>query len=353
MVARKVLLKDIANKVGVSTALVSYVLNGKEKEARVGKEIAKKIRKVAKDLNYQPNLIARGLKFGKTKTLGLIVADISNPFFSTLARIIENEAKKNGYTVIFGSSDEQLDKSDALISTLLNRQVDGLIITPVEGSEGQIADVQKRGVPLVLIDRGFKEFETNTVVINNRDVTYNAVNLLIRNGYTRIGMVAYDANLTHMKNRVKGYRDALKDHKLKFNPGWLKTVSFENTASDVGGAIHDLLKEGSQQVNALLFATNSISVNALKVLSCLKIKVPEEVGIICFDESDVYDFFYSPVTYIRQDLDAIGKNAVQILISNIEDGGKESSNKIIPAEIVVNQSCGGKKAPAEVFKKKA
>lgn len=105
---KKVSIKDIAKEVGVSTALVSYVLNNKEKEARVGKQIAEKVRRVARRLNYSPNLIARSLQSGRTNTLGLIVADISNPFFSYIARVIEDAANQHGYTVIIGSSDEVL-----------------------------------------------------------------------------------------------------------------------------------------------------------------------------------------------------------------------------------------------------
>ena len=119
---KKVSLKDIAKEVGVSTALVSYVLNNL-KEGRISKEIALRIREVAHQLNYRPNQIAKSLKTSKTFTLGLIVADISNPFSSTLARIVEDEANKFNYTVIFGSSDENQQKSAKVIDTLLNRQV--------------------------------------------------------------------------------------------------------------------------------------------------------------------------------------------------------------------------------------
>jgi len=122
---RKVSIKDIARHLGVSTALVSYVLNNKAD--RVGAEMAEKIRQAAIQLNYRPNLIARSLQSGKTNTLGLIVADISNPFFSHIARIIEDEAKRSGYTVIFGSSDESVEKSQALLDAFLNRQVDALM----------------------------------------------------------------------------------------------------------------------------------------------------------------------------------------------------------------------------------
>ena len=121
-------LKDVAQKAGVSTALVSYVLNGKEKEGRVGKEIASKINQIARDLNYQPNHLAKSLRSGKTYTIGLVIADISNPFFANIARIVENEARRLGYTVICGSSDEEADTSWELIKVLISRQVDGLII---------------------------------------------------------------------------------------------------------------------------------------------------------------------------------------------------------------------------------
>ena len=153
---KKISLKDIANEVGVSIALVSYVLNGREKEARVGQEMAEKIRKAALKLNYQPNFIARSLKSGKTNTIGLIVADISNPFFSNLARIIEDEAKKYGYIVIFGSSDESAEKSADLIDVFLNRQVDAFIIAPAAKTEKQIKRLKERKVPFVLITATFR-----------------------------------------------------------------------------------------------------------------------------------------------------------------------------------------------------
>src|SRR6476469_3766675 len=137
---KKVSLKDIAQKVGVSIALVSYVLNNK-KQGRISEEISKKIRDTAQKLNYRTNQIAKSLKTNKTNTIGLIVADISNPFYSALARIIEDEAEKYNYTVIFGSSDENLKKSEKLIDIFLNRQVDGLIYAASENSEAQLEDL--------------------------------------------------------------------------------------------------------------------------------------------------------------------------------------------------------------------
>src|SRR6478752_7101985 len=147
---KKASLKDIADKVGVSTALVSYVLNNK-KEGRIKKSVADRIRTVATELNYRTNQIAKSLKTNKTFTIGLIVSDIANPFSSSLARIIEDEADKSGYTVIFGSSDEDAQKSQKLIDTFVNRQVDGLIIAPVDNSIEQIKYLEQEGIPFVLV----------------------------------------------------------------------------------------------------------------------------------------------------------------------------------------------------------
>ena len=165
--AKKIALKDIAQQVGVSVALVSYVLNGKEKEARISTEMSDRIRKTAIELNYQPNMIAKSLKSGKTNTIGLIVADISNPFFSGIARIIEDEAKKHNYVVIFGSSDENAKNQQDLIDVFLNRLVDAFIIAPTSGTEKQIQDIKNRNVPVILIDRYFPGIDVDCVHINN------------------------------------------------------------------------------------------------------------------------------------------------------------------------------------------
>ncbi|MGC4232808.1 MAG: LacI family DNA-binding transcriptional regulator [Niabella sp.] len=340
---KRVSIKDIAEKVGVSTALVSYVLNGKEREARVGEEIAKKVRKVAADMNYQPNLIARGLKFGRTKTLGLIVADISNPFFAMLARNIELEAQKNGYTVLFGSSDEQLDKSQNLINTFLNRQVDGLIITPVAGSQSQIEELKTKNVPFVLMDRGFKDVETNVVVTDNHDAMYSAVRLLTKNGYRKIGIIAYDTPLTHMQDRIQGYKDALKDAGIRFQSKWLVKVPFQDYKKHVAAAITQLLDTASNAVDALVFATNSISVQALKVIHAKNVRVPDDLGMISFDESDTFEFFYTSITYIKQNLNEISEKAVQSLIKSINSTHPKMLKVVVPSKIVVGQSSSKKK----------
>lgn len=324
---------------GVSTALVSYVLNGKEKEARVGKDIAIKIRKVATKLKYQPNLIAKSLKSGKTNTIGLIVADISNPFFSNIARIIENEAKRHGYTVIFGSSDESAEKSQDLIDTLLNRQVDGLIIAPADNTQNQVKVLLKNKMPFVLIDRYFPGINTNTVSSNNYLASYTAVSHLLQNGYERIGMLVYQTNLFHMHERKRGYLQALKEHKIQGQKNWLMEATYQNITDDVERLLKALLLP-EPKIDALFFSTNSLAVQGLKQIQKLGIRVPEDLAVISFDESDAFDFFYSPITYVKQSVPSIGREAVNILLNEIKQGSTKYVQVEVEVDLIIRESSG-------------
>lgn len=335
---KKISLKDVAKHVGVSTALVSYVINNKEKEARVGAEMVKKIKRAVKDLNYQPNLIAKSLKSGRTSTIGLIVADISNPFFSTIARIIEDEARKLGYVVIFGSSDESHEKSQTLIEVLLNRQVDAFIIAPARNTEKQVLQLQKRNIPVVLIDRYFPEIAVDSVHINNAQAAFDAVDYLVNRGRKRIAMVSYDTTLAHIEERKTGYKDALNKNGLQYNDTLVKNISFQNLEKDIAVKIEALLKI-QPAVDAFFFATNTLAVESLKVINKHNIKIPEDVAIVSFDESEVFDFFYAPLSYVQQPLEEIGKQAIKLVSEKIhKPAAMQNRTVVLDAKLIVRQS---------------
>lgn len=336
---KKVSLKDIAQAAGVSTALVSYVLNNKEKEARVGKEIASVIREIAKKLDYQPNLLAKSLKSGKSHTIGLIVADISNQFFANIARTIEDEAKKNNYTVIFGSSDENPEKSWDLISVLINRQVDGFIIAPTENSEKQIEYLNSQNIPFVLIDRYFPGIQSSYVATDNYQASYEAVLHLIKTGHDKIGMIAYKNNLVHIKERKRGYTQALIDNNLLSKVPLIKEVDFNNITEDIEINIKELLFN-KPPVNAIFFATNTLALHGLKVINKLNYKIPDDLAVVCFDEGDAFDFFYSPLTFVDQPIVEVGKEAVRILIDQISNKNINPRQVSISSRLVIRKSSG-------------
>lgn len=326
---KKVSIKDIAAHVGVSTALVSYVLNNK-KEGRIGKEVTAKIKQAAIDLNYQPNQIARSLKAQKTLTIGLIVADIANPYSSQIARIIEDEAQNHGYTVIFGSSDESAEKTRDLIMLLMNRQVDGFIIAFPEHCEEQVNYLKRVGVPFVMIDRYFPEIAANCVTIDNYRAAAKAVQHLIDNGRKRIGVVSYATTLHHLNERQRGAVELMND------PSLVGEVRIDHVAEDVSVAVNSFLSQ-PEPADAIFFTTNLLTISGLKSLNERKVKIPDDVAVVGFDETDAFDLFYSPVTYVKQPMTELGRETVKLLLNAIENPDSAES-VILDTELIIRQS---------------
>lgn len=334
---QKTSLKDIARKAQVSTALVSYVLNGKEKEIRVGEEIAAKIRQIAQELNYQPNYLAKSLRSGKTQTIGLILADISNPFFANVARIVEDEAKRNGYTVIIGSSDENAGKSHDLLDVLIKRQVDGFIIVSCENSAEQVQELVNKRIPFVLLDRYFPAISTDFVSTNHYEAALEGGNHLIANGYRRIGMIAYESEMYHMHERIRGYQDALKAGQIPFRETWLKKVQFTNIEPEVKLAIDELLS-AENPIDALIFATYGLAINGLKYINELRLKVPDDVAIVSFGQAEAFDLYYCPITYLKQPISLLGQTAVSLLVDKFNNVQEEPTQILMKAELVARES---------------
>lgn len=340
---KKISLKDIAQHAGVSTALVSYVLNGKEKEYRVGKEIAIKIKKIAKELNYQPNHVAKSLRSGKTQTIGLIIADISNPFFANIARVVEDEARNNGYTVIIGSSDENTDKSWTLLNVLINKQVDGFIIVSSESSEHQIHYLKEKNIPFILLDRHFPNISTDFVIIDNYKAAFDAGSNLIEGGYHNIGLIAYDSELFHMHERIRGYQDSLKHNNLFIHKDWLQKVNFNNVHNEIKIAIDNMLALDSP-INALIFTTYRLAVDGLKYLIERNLKVPDDLAIVSFGQAEVFDLYSCPISYVKQPIDNLGRTAVDLFIKKLKNPKDEMIQIIMEAEIIVRRSSKAKAA---------
>ena len=334
---KRVSLKDIAQKVGVSIALVSYVLNN-QKEGRISKEVAEKIRQTAHKLNYRPNQIAKSLKTNKTFTIGLIVADIANPFFSTLARIIEDEAEKANYTVIFGSSDEKAERSQKLLEVMIDRHVDGIIIAPAEDTESQIRSLKKRGIPFVLIDRCFPGIKAAYVGVNNFEAAYEATMHLVRGGRKRIGMIGFQTTIRTLHDRKKGFCKALEESGVKLLANDIQEVSVDATKEEVQAAIQRLLAL-PKPIDALFFASNKLSTYGLKYINSLSLKVPDDLFLCSFDQSEATDLFYAPLTHIRQPLMQMGTEAVNLLLQLMQNN-KKARELHLPAELVIGQSTG-------------
>lgn len=307
-------IKDIAKAAGASPALVSFVLNGKQKQYRVSDAMAEKIREIAKELDYKPNGFAKSLRDGTSHTIGVIVSDISNLFFADIVKNIETTAEEYGYMALFASSDERADKLADLTEKMLRKEVDGMIVVPCDGSESTIKMLEDRGVPLVLLDRYIPDVKTDYVSLNNRKAAYEATEHLIRQGYRRIGFVGYGSNLTNMKERVEGYSQAMTANNEK-DSIIIKQVEMDNLDKSCEKAMNSLI---DNKVDAILFATNSITIKCLYYIQRKGIRIPDDLGIVCFDGESAFDFFYAPVTYVSQPLERMARKAVEILIEHLE-----------------------------------
>ena len=333
----KVTIKDIAKCLGVSTTLVSFALSESPKKHRVSDEMIARIRKTAKEMDYLPNNAARSLRSGRSNTIGVILSDISNRFFADIARCIEDKASQNGYTVLFGSTDENPEKLASLVKVFVNKGVDGLIIVPCEGAEKPVADLVESGFPVVLIDRTFDNIDVSSVTLNNVKATSIAVNELVRQGYKKISYVSYMTGLTNILDREMGYRKAMHVAGLESEVN-VNKIDYSHVETEISSLIPRLVKDGSE---ALIFSTNRIAIEALIALRKNGYEVPNDVAFIGFDGSETFAFnlYQKGVSYIKQPIEQFGYEAFDLLISSIsnKDEVKVVNIELNP-ELVVKES---------------
>jgi len=329
----RVSLKVIAHELGVSAATVSLVLNGKNKNGRVSREVSEKIMAKAAELNYVPNSLAKGLKMGHSKSIGLIIADISNVFFGTLALHIQNFAEQMGYTVIIGNTNENPEEMLKMITFLNSRQVDGLIITPTEGGEFMVKALLEKEKPLVLVDRIYPDIHTASVMINNFEISYRSTRQLLNRGCNNPAFISYKQDQYHTNERKRGYLEAMQDagHHVTDK---IKEVSYQNLQEDMDGAIEELLQM-SPKVDAIFFATNSISISGIRSLLKKGLLVQKDIQVMCFDESEAILLFPFRVPYVKQPIEEMGKQALELLIGQIERKEKPGQQIVLEAELIV------------------
>jgi len=335
---RGVSLKDIAQKAGVSTSLVSFVLNGKQQQYRINEQVAERVKAIAKEYNYKPNGFAKSLRDGCSKTIGVVVSDISNQFFANIARQIEAVTEEKGYMALFASSDENAEKTAALVDKMLGKEVDGIILVPCEGSEDTIHYLSSQDIPFVLVDRTIPECKANSVCLNNVEACYEATRHLQNQGYGRVAMIAYDTNLSHMKGRIQGYRQAMDDAGLHDSiiVRYVDAFDMDRSCAKV---MKNLVED---KVDAVIFATNTIAVHCLYNIKGMDLKIPEELGLVGFDSDAAFDFFHAPLTCVQQPIELIARKAVEILLDNIASKGGMCQQVETSGRLLVRESSAKK-----------
>lgn len=328
-------IKDIARIAGVSVATVSYVLNKKEGQ-RISEDTKKKIFDIAETINYVPNRIARSLQNNRTKLLGLIVADISNDFYSSIARHLEDKALKLGYTLIIGSSDENAQKFSKLIELFSQQQVDGMIVAPVAGSEDILQKLLDKNYPLVTIDRYLKGVNIPGVLLNNREIAENTTSFLVEKDFEQIIYIGYDTKLPHLLDRQYGFETTVAESGKNIITKNI-LVGLDNITLEIQTKLEEALGKNPKNT-ALYFSSNKLAVAGLAYLVQNNINVPEQVSVLAFDETEAYKLFPVEITYIKQPLEEMADEAVKFLDSQINQYTSKTKKITLSGELIIKKS---------------
>lgn len=344
MKKKQVSIKTIASALNISVTTVSFVLNGKAKEKHISKELTKKILDYVKEINYRPNQIAQSLRTGKSKILVFMVEDISNSFFAKLARIIEDIAYEKGYKVIFCSNENDDEKSLDLINLFNFRQVDGFIIVPSPGIKSTVESLIEENIPVVLLDRYFPGLESNTVIIDNEEAAFTATTHLIQNNYTNIAFITTDTTQTQMLDRLMGYERAIKENNL--TPSIL-SIPFNQTGKEEGKALIKDFVKNETLLDAVFFSTNYLTLSGLEVFKEDNPDIMNTLGIVTFDDNELFKIFNPTITAVSQPLWEIGTELMQMMLNLLKKKDvKDSPEKIIlKTELKVRESSALRKSP--------
>ncbi|UZT98192.1 LacI family DNA-binding transcriptional regulator [Chryseobacterium fluminis] len=326
-------IKDIARIAGVSVATVSYVLNKKE-GSRISEATQQKIFDIAETINYTPNKIAKSLKMSKSKLIGLILADISNDFYSSIARCIEDEAMKYGYTILIGSSDENPDKFKKLTELFSEQQVDGMIVAPVVNSDESILKLIREEYPIITIDRYLKNVNIPGVMINNSEISEYICRYVLKKDFEEIIYVGYDTELPHLQDRQEGFEKGMAGAQISVKR---LLVGIDRITADVQTALQENLDLASKKT-VIYFSSNKLAIAGLSYFTEHQIKVPDDISVIAFDETEAYKLFPTEISFVRQPLIEMAKEAVQLLDDQISNYATDGRKITFPAKLIEKNS---------------
>lgn len=347
---KKVTIRDVAREAGVSVTLVSFVTNAKMgKDGRldcpVNPDTAERVLQVAKRLGYRRNNAAASLRSGRSHSIVVIVSDIANPFFAEICRNIENIAYKDGFTVIFASSEENPQKLAYLVETMAGYNVEGLIVAPCLGAEAALARAISIGIPTVLIDRNMPGEEFGRVLVDNVDAGKMAAKYLLHQGFGKIEMISYKSGVTSLTDRESGYAMAMEEAGLKDDIR-LHKIEYDTEAAkkDVIEVFRGAARRGTE---AFILPTKRIAMYGFNALNVLGLSMQKDFSFVCFDESDVYELNKPVVPHIIQPLSEIAFKSFELLQKMIEGKAtKEEKTSMLNVKLVLGGRFGGESTQA-------
>lgn len=329
----KITLKDIAKELEVSVSTVSKALKNSNE---ISQDTKDKIRAFAKLYNYRPNNIALSLKNKKTRNIGVIIPDIVHHFFTTVFRGIERYANQRGYNVIICVSDESFDKEVINMEMLANGSIDGFILslsaeTQFKNDYTHLKELLSQGIPIVLFDRITNEIDCDKVILDDRDIAFEATDYMIKSGRKNIALVTTKAYFNVSENRREGYIDALRHNNLEVKDSLILTLSYNEDNDD-----HILKFFEANTIDAVLCVNEIFAIQCMCVIQKLGFTVPDAISIIGFTNGNLSKYSNPTLTTVAQHGDEMGEVAAKLLIDRIENNQEdlEFQTKIVKATLI-------------------
>lgn len=327
---KKTTIIDIAAIAGVSKATVSMVLSGRDQS--ISEETKKKVLMIAKELNYIPNSAARSLSTNKSGTIGIILPDIINPFFSEMARAIEDSAELLGYNVIFCNTDNELVKEEKYIKLLISKSVDGVIFIAGSKSAENVRLLKSNNVPFVLVDRYIDGYEDMYgVFCENTKGVMEAITYLYEKGRRRIAFVKGPKELTISKLRLDGYRDKMKEYKI-----YDKNLIFEGDLTIEGGIkASEKIIRANCDVDAIFFSNDAMAIGGMKIFIRKGYRIPEDISIVGYDNIQIAQFIEPELTTVGQPIYNMGQESCKLLINIINEVEIKQKQIYFKSELII------------------
>jgi LacI family transcriptional regulator len=320
-------IRTIAEKACVSVATVSRVINDSDK---VKATTRKRVLDVISELNYEVNAVARSLKLSKTKTVGLITGNILSSYWSIVARAIHGVAKRNGYNIILCCNDDETPEEELnYLAVLKSSRVDGIILSPTQKNVSYIKDLIHSGMKIVFIDRMIDDIECEAVLIDDEAGAYKGVNYLIQQGYRRIAFINGPRGILTAEERLKGYRRALHESGILADERFIRSGTWKKES---GEQLADEILRGPVVPDAIFTANVELALGVLLIAKKLKIRIPEEIGLMAFSDYEWTTIIDPPLTVVDFPISEIGEKGIELLLNKIENPSTGNKKTVIKVE---------------------
>jgi LacI family transcriptional regulator len=333
---RKPTMNDVARVARVGTMTVSRVLNG---SANVTEETAKRVYHAIEKLGYRPNEMARALRSLKSRTIGLIVPYLYDPFFATCAHAVNTVAREHGYSVILTTSNDDPATEYTEAQSMLQRHVEGLLLIPADIRRSRVSQAEFAGTHMVTLDRPVHDARIDSVQVQNQSGAKRAVQHLIQqHGHKRIFFLGFNKNLYTVRARFEGYRRAMLEAGLE------PESTFDCSSEEATAEIVSSHLRSENPPTAFFTANNLTTRYTLQALIGGGVRIPEEVALIGFDDFELAEILHPTLTVMRQSASELGRVAANLLFDRIkrDEFPDEGSRIVLPVELVIRRSCGCK-----------